>query len=352
MARAINKVYVVQPDIGLIEGDLSTEEGCNQLAKIVYQHVVQYASCKEEEDGDVSLRMTTFPPKHQSNFLQSFLAIKDETESTPPASSSSSSNNKISMDPKHFTHFLSIVEVYQYKGRGWLNNEVINKNMYMVGIVPGSKSEDILDYNNSIEDIGNRNSDEIQVGRAYYKLKEAVEMYGGRSGSAGEKNKLHSDLYGGDVIALDCGSAPGGWTKFAIEHFQCKKVYSVDPGQLAPSVLKMEETEHVQMKIQDAIPSLVKDNVKIKLWVSDMCLHNMSSQIDFLLMAKENGLLADNALFVLTLKCVVGKSKTAFDAQAEQTVDTLKDTANVNGVEIMHLFSNRSGERMVMGYIK
>jgi len=114
----------------------------------------------------------------------------------------------------------------------------------------------------------------------------------------------------------------------------------------------MEETEHVQMKIQDAIPSLVKDNVKIKLWVSDMCLHNMSSQIDFLLMAKENGLLADNALFVLTLKCVVGKSKTAFDAQAEQTVDTLKDTANVYGVEIMHLFSNRSGERMVMGYIK
>ena len=159
-------------------------------------------------------------------------------------------------------------------------------------------------------------------------------------------------MYGGDVIALDCGSAPGGWTKFAIEHFQCKKVYSVDPGQLAPSVLKMEETEHVQMKIQDAIPSLVKDNVKIKLWVSDMCLHNMSSQIDFLLMAKENGLLADNALFVLTLKCVVGKSKTAFDSQAEQTVDTLKDTANVNGVEIMHLFSNRSGERMVMGYIK
>ena len=116
----------------------------------------------------------------------------------------------------------------------------------------------------------------------------------------------------------------------------------------------MKETHHVQTKIQDAVPLLLKEDVgaaRVKIWVSDMCLHNMEAQVDLLLMAKESGLLASNAFFVLTLKCIVGHSKSAYDAQVKKTVDKLCDSSKVENVETFHLFSNRSGERTIMGYI-
>ena len=106
------------------------------------------------------------------------------------------------------------------------------------------------------------------------------------------------------------------------------------------------------MKIQDAIPLLLKDNTQVKIWVSDMCVHNMESQVDLLLMAKDSGLLSSNCFVVLTLKCIVGHSKSAYDSQVKKVVDKLCDKASMESVEIFHLFSNRSGERTVMGYLK
>mmetsp|Transcript_39305 Transcript_39305/g.82194 ORF Transcript_39305/g.82194 Transcript_39305/m.82194 type:complete len:110 (-) Transcript_39305:151-480(-) len=94
---------------------------------------------------------------------------------------------------------------------------------------------------------------------------------------------------------------------------------------------------------------------QVKLWVSDMCLHDMGEQVDLLLLAKKEGLLAPNAFFVLMLKCVLGHSKLAYDAQVEEVVDKngLRAPENgVEGLEIFHLFSNRSGERTVIGYIR
>jgi hypothetical protein len=50
----------------------------------------------------------------------------------------------------------------------------------------------------------------------------------------------------------------------------------------------------------------------------------------------------------------MGHSKGAFDSQVEKVVDKLCSTSSVNvvGVETFHLFSNRSGERTVVGYIE
>jgi len=53
-----------------------------------------------------------------------------------------------------------------------------------------------------------------------------------------------------------------------------------------------------------------------------------------------------------TLKCVVGHSKLAYDAQVKKVVDKFFMDANLDCVETFHLFSNRSGERTVIGYIK
>ena len=355
LARAINKSYVVQPGLIEVKSFSTTEEGYyDAFAKVLYDKICQYEEDENNEGGVKALRMQIFPPKHQSRLFKPLEALLINNNNN-----NGESEKKFAMDPKAFTHILSVVEVYQYKGRGWErkqhdNDGSNNNRMYMIGISPGSFQLDVVDTNNSIFS-GNNSDNGDDVSRAYYKLKEAIETYESTRGT-----KLNDDLYK-DSIALDCGSAPGGWTKYLIEHFKCDKVYSIDPGELSPTVLELKETEHKQMKIQDALPILLGTaststdaaTGKVKIWVSDMCLHHMEEQCDQLLHAKKQGLLASNAFFVLTLKCIVGHSKGSYDAQVKHVVDKLceSEDVTVEGVEIFHLFSNRSGERTVVGYI-
>lgn len=334
LARAINKSYIVQP--GLLQGNLSTEQGCSDFAKLLFDKVSQTNELSDDEEEPVVCRMQVFPPKHQSRLLQLVHTLVQATDKE---------SRQFAIAPKGFTSMVSVVEVYQYKGKGWEERQHDeNSKLYMLGISPASMDLDVVDTNNIIAN----DSTGDDVSRAYYKLKEAIGTYEASCGA------LPQDLYGS--LALDCGSAPGGWTKYLIEHFGCKKVYSIDPGKLSPSVLKLKETIHMQIKIQDALPKLLEDEAVaaaggVKLWVSDMCLHNMAEQVELLLLAKEEGVLAPNAFFVLTLKCVVGHSKLAYDAQVKKVVDKFCADANVDGVETFHLFSNRSGERTVIGYI-
>ena len=80
-----------------------------------------------------------------------------------------------------------------------------------------------------------------------------------------------------------------------------------------------------------------------------MCLHDIEAQVDFLLLAKEEGIL--NAFFVLTLKCNTGFSKDYFDKQAEKVLESMNSRVKTNGTVMYHLFSNRSGERTIMGFL-
>ena len=105
----------------------------------------------------------------------------------------------------------------------------------------------------------------------------------------------------------------------------------------------------MKLKIQDALPILKEKNTKIKVFVSDMCLHEMADQLEFLLLAKDVGILEENAFFTLTLKCNSGFSKASFDRQVEKVLETLASKAETRMVSTYHLFSNRSGERTVLG---
>ncbi|KAL9178983.1 hypothetical protein ACHAXT_011956 [Thalassiosira profunda] len=325
LARAIHKSYIVEP--GLLEGNLATKEGCDDLSEVICERL-------SKEKGLRSIRMNVYPPKDRQRLLQSLEAIVDESDA---------SSQQFTINPKEFSHILSVVEVYRYKGRGWeakQNDE--NSRRYMMGIFPASPELDVVDTNNILSN--DTSGDEVC--RAYFKLKEAVETYEAMRGA------LERGLYG--AIALDCGSAPGGWTKYLIERFRCPKVFSVDPGELASTVLELEETAHMQMKIQDALPVLLADDDAkggVQIWVSDMCLHELEEQVDRLVVAKESGLLAPNSFFVLTLKCIKGYSKSSFDSQVKTAVDKLLASATVVGVETLHLFTNRVGERTVVGYI-
>jgi predicted rRNA methylase YqxC with S4 and FtsJ domains len=179
------------------------------------------------------------------------------------------------------------------------------------------------------------------VPRAYYKLQEAFERFFGDTEDYDCSGSLLKNK-----VALDCGAAPGGWTLYLMEQ-GCHKVYSIDPGNLYPSVLRIVGVEHFQMKLQDALLILPRNSIDI--FVSDMCLHEMEAHVDMLLEAKPL-LLKPNTLFVMTLKCVAGHLDSSCDSQVQKQVSRLDQVAY--GVKTMHLFVNRRRERTVMGYLR
>jgi hypothetical protein len=112
-----------------------------------------------------------------------------------------SSEQSVVLDPRHFTDILSIVQVYTYKGRR-RDERKDEFPLVMSGVSPSFAT-------------GGTDNSPYAASRAYYKLKEAMGKY-----------PIDSSIFNGS-IALDCGSAPRGWTKFLADDMQCSLVYSV-----------------------------------------------------------------------------------------------------------------------------
>jgi 23S rRNA U2552 (ribose-2'-O)-methylase RlmE/FtsJ len=314
IARAVNKLYIVQP--GAIQTDMSKEEGCDIVVQDLIQNKI--ASCDDLE----SVRLQIFPPSCQRKVIAAIEALDDNGLAAK-------------LNPRDATETISLVQVYKHKGKG---SDTSTDALAMCGV-----SRSIIDYSIYRENPKIANEG---ISRAYYKIKEAVSRYESeREGFSMEKYR--------DYTAIDCGSAPGGWTKYLAKDAKMKIVHSVDPGDLDPTIEIDNNVNHMRMKIQEAIPCLKSqiehDEDKIKVFVSDACLHSMSAQADFLLDAKDQGILADEVFFVLTLKCTIGHGKANFDAQVAQTVSNLKEKAAIRDLSVYHLFSNRIGERTIIG---
>jgi hypothetical protein len=307
IARAVKKLYIVQP--GAIQADISTEEGCDVVVKDLIQNKILYQYVE-------SVRLQIFPPSCQGKVIAAVEALDSNGLATK-------------LNPRDATDTISIVQVHKHKGR---SSDTTNDALVMCGV-----SKSILD--SSIQLDSPQNGQEA-VSQAYFKIKEAISRY--------ERERVNFSMESyRDCIAIDCGSAPGGWTKYLAQDAKLRLVHSVDPGDLL--TMDVYNVNHMRMKIQDAIPRLKSemeldvDEDKIKVFVSDACLHSMSAQADFLLDAKERGILADEVFFVLTLKCTIGHGKSNFDAQVEQAVRNLKHRAEIRDLSVYHLFSNRIG---------
>jgi hypothetical protein len=252
---------------------------------------------------DSVARLNVFPPKLLSTILE-----------LPPTA------DTVRIAPTGQTHEVSFVQVDHSEGPD-------GKGPILLMGTPQVSTHTNTRYDR-------RENDEIC--RAYAKLQEAFA-----------RCVIQPPRNAPKIVALDCGAAPGGWSKYLLDHFSNCRVVSVDPGELDASV--RDSVDHMKMTIQEALPLLSTNGVAINVWVSDMCLHEMSSQIDCLLQANELGVLQGGAFFALTLKCTVGYSKSSYDGQVERQVSRLK--AKARDVQTIHLFSNRSGERTVMGYL-
>lgn len=174
---------------------------------------------------------------------------------------------------------------------------------------------------------------------------------------------------GQQYVALDCGAAPGGWTKFLFQTLsdKCRRIFAVDPGALATEVLQLDNNSsqqvirHVTSTIQVTLPQLQEElqaqGQSVNIWVSDMCCKDLECQVDYFLQARSLGVVKSGTFFVLTIKCTVGRSKAFLDKLVQNQVDRLclpaHDTsaAIARDVQVLHLFANRNSERTVMGYL-
>ncbi|CAJ1965085.1 unnamed protein product [Cylindrotheca closterium] len=312
--KGLNKVYAID-DSSMC---LSEQEVCLEACGLLRELQLQNGS------APISVKVQTFPPQIQSQIVET---MEHHQRQEDPS-------NRFEMAPSKHSHLLSVVRIDRIEG----------ESMFLWSLKPT--------WDANIEDIQSSSllGDTDVVSRAYFKLKEAIE----RSQSTVKKfQTMHHELKGSDeksMVAIDCGAAPGGWTKYLALDFGCTTTYSVDPGRLDPTVEKLEGVVHVPLKALEAIEDFSKQgNICADIWVSDMCLHDMNGQIDIFKQAIEAGVVRRSALFCLTLKCTTGFSKGSYDKQVELASQNLEGIAS--DITTLHLFSNRKGERTIVGLV-
>ena len=304
-------------------------------------------------EGNIILKVQAFPPK-QNNLQGQIVAALDRRIGDIEKNANTNANakykdRKLSMSSTDFTHTFSCVQVFNPRNHAMRSSDKCTiDEIFMIGISPlnllekpnsidNSARTRNADHNNTVGD----EDDEKEICRAYFKLKEAMSNY------RRDENEVRTDFSG--INAFDCGSSPGGWTKYLLQDEKCKTCFSCDPGALDDAVKDMPGARHMRMRGSDAIETLRSEGEKVNLWVSDMCLADPKQQVDHLLLAKDKGILNEGAFFVLTLKFNTGHSKDTFDLFARQEVERLQAQAKVEHVQLYHLFSNRKGERTIMG---
>jgi len=311
--HVIKKVYIIESSsssVSRLNNDMEAAAG--EVTSLLEQKFTLTNNNDDDENG-ISIRISSFPPR----IAPEFATFMERT----------ASSLDIKMSPTNESHVVSIIQ---------LNDELDDgKHISIMSITNATR---LPKFGQSITTDISSSSPTTIVCRAQRKIEEAFERYR-------YSNELVDATSGS--IALDCGAAPGGWTFFLSK--MCSRVLSVDPGELSDEVSCRDNVQHFQMPIGNAIGDISTQlgQNKICLWVSDMCLHNMGEQIDCLLRVKEKGILTEDAYFIFTLKCVRSKSKCAVDRQVKEEVSRL-DGITCN-VQILHLFSNRCGERSIVG---
>ncbi|KAL7516554.1 hypothetical protein ACHAWX_001555 [Stephanocyclus meneghinianus] len=335
--QGLNKIYVLTSKKTVMRGFIEDKDDDIGNA---FVEVLQSIESKITESPSIVVKIVTFPSKIQCRTVSRVSAALGEK---------SIHEKELDIAPFDHTHTLSIIQVDAPSCVGKKKTKMTTP-CYLVGI---SSAEFTIPPVHSTNVVANDD-----VCRAYRKLSEAFERYHGCHKS---KDWPFPDFHVGSKrknsprLGVDCGAAPGGWTKYLVEQAACDEVYSIDPGNMSNSVLTLPNVHHIQMTGEAALP-LLHDILKrrkalISIWVSDMCVHEVSKQVDIFLQAKNKGILQSNAAFVLTIKCNIGHAKERFNELTRIEVNRLKE-AGAKDLMVFHLFSNRIGERTVIGVVK
>jgi len=134
----------------------------------------------------------------------------------------------VSSSPTGFTHLLSAVE---------LDSERVGWGLYTME-----------QYRDTIARPGDGDRSpnfELNFNRAELKIAEAVQLLSVKESEA---------VFGDDLLAVDVGAAPGGWTGYLAEYKQKEgtqvSVIAIDPAELDPEVASLDNVVHLQHKAE------------------------------------------------------------------------------------------------------
>jgi len=138
--------------------------------------------------------------------------------------------NNVSSCPTAFTHLLAAV---------LLDNERVGWGLFTME-----------QYRDTISRPGDGDRSpnfELNFNRAELKIAEAVQLL---------SVKESESVFGDDLLAVDVGAAPGGWTGYLAQHSQREvgsddvAVIAIDPAKLSTEVASMENVVHLQHKAE------------------------------------------------------------------------------------------------------
>ncbi|MBO3802948.1 MAG: hypothetical protein JTT11_03610 [Candidatus Brockarchaeota archaeon] len=182
---------------------------------------------------------------------------------------------------------------------------------------------------------------EILFGKAYVSVLKAGDAVSKRLGverkwEKGERPVNRSELKMAEIldllprvgpykVAIDLGSAPGGWTKVLSRH--AEKVYSVDPARLDDEVSKLGNVSHVRKKMEELTAEDVPQRADIIT-----CDANIPAKELVPLVGKVAAdFLAEKGLLVLTLKASSPKA----GEELEEAVRALAEELEALRVEVL-----------------
>lgn len=317
----IHRIFQVDEHLrGSMEVDL-----VHGIFQILEQHFELYAPDKNAT-SKIAVRLHVFPPKLKTPLLT---ALEKQWENF-------GRNDFYFFTPTSATHSLGVIQVDDTLGPD------VEGGLYAIGLTTlrslpkASPKFGATGANEENEDHGD--NDHVGVCRAHWKLQEVFDRYDHATPSRSSA-----------LTALDCGASPGGWTQFLSQELDCGVIYSVDPGQLDPSILQLPSVQHWATTIQRALPRLKENKVNIQIWVSDMCLKDTDQQVGLLLEARKMGVVGTGTFFVITIKVITGHSSTTFDLVVREQMKRLEGISK--NVQQLHLFTNRSSERTIVGYL-
>ena len=343
LTTALNRCFVVGTSVGTTNVDELSQKAIEILKKKSIGGTSDISADVEQRAAPMRLRVQSYPSKLQQT-------IADNIEST-----NSDLDGAIVLDPVGFDTILSVVRVHidEAPPSKSKRSNVGRRGLYLLGLSDSStfygnlnarsrkrRHEASTSECNHIDTEADSAAAQGEICRAYHKLEEAFARY------KPDPTKL-APL---SNVAMDVGSAPGGWTRYLAENVGCQTVYSIDPAKLSPGVLENEKVVHIPRQIQDALSEIEKDSVGI--YVSDMCLSRMEQQLEYMLLAKKEGVLRSGCFCVLTLKCILGHTNEAHDEQAQEVEQRLCGDDLADEVAVMHLFNNKAGERTILGFLR
>ena len=181
------------------------------------------------------------------------------------------------------------------------------------------------------------------VSRAYFKMEEiAAKCFAAWQWTLREDGDDEVDE---EVVAIDCGASPGGWTQCLLEQRVADTVLALDAGQLDERVSRLKGCVFVNRLIEssDCAKALHDYRGRVRLIVCDMNV--LASEVLPLLAAHILPYRAQKAFLVLTLKFTRNPKEAKIHRIAAEAEAFLRDATGASDFRLLHLHANSRNER-------